>query len=356
MTLPAPRPNLRELRPYQAAGGFEPTHNLSANESCLGASPAAIDAAAAATRQLERYPDGGCSALRQALVERYEVDAGCIVCGAGSEELISLIVQAYAAPGDEVLFSQYGFIKYELAARAYGAVPVRAPETAFTADVDALLAAATPRTRIVFLANPNNPTGTFIDAAEVRRLRAGLREDILLVIDAAYAEYVTRDDYDDGIDLARETMNTLALRTFSKIHGLAALRMGWGYGAPALIETLHKVRGAFNVNAVAQAAATAAIGDLDHERRAREHNDRWLPWLSQQLTALELDVIPSVCNFVAVRFADAEACRAGVDALARRGVLVTPLAGYGLPETLRVTVGTEQANEAVVDALKKTLR
>jgi histidinol-phosphate aminotransferase len=354
MTLPAPRPNLRELRPYQAASGFKPTHNLSANESCLGTSPSAIDAAAAATRLLEHYPDGGCNVLRQALAARYGLQADHIICGAGSEELISLIVQAYTAPGDEVLFSQHGFIKYELAARTYGAVPVRAPETVFTADVNALLAAVTPRSRIVFLANPNNPTGTFIDEAEVRRLRAGLREDILLVIDAAYAEYVTRDDYGDGFDLARETMNTLALRTFSKIHGLAGLRVGWGYGAPALVETLHKVRGAFNVNTVAQAAATAAIGDPDHERRAREHNTRWLPWLSQQLDGLGLDVVPSVCNFVAVRFADAEACRAGMDALARRGVLVTPLSSYGLPETLRITVGTEQANEAVVDALKET--
>jgi histidinol-phosphate aminotransferase len=304
---------------------------------------------------LERYPDGGCSALRQAISERYGLEADRIVCGAGSEELISLIVQAYAAPDDEVLFSQYGFIKYELAARAYGAVPVRGAEMDFTADVDALLGAVTPRTRIVFLANPNNPTGTYIGDAEVRRLRAGLREDIVLVVDAAYAEYVICDDYRDGLDLARETPNTLSLRTFSKIHGLAGLRVGWGYGAAALIETLHKVRGAFNVGAVGQTAAAAAIADTAHERRAREHNLHWLPWLSRQLEALGLDVIPSVCNFLVVRFRDANAFQAGIESLARHGVLATPLGGYGLPQALRITVGTAQANEAVVHAMKEAL-
>jgi histidinol-phosphate aminotransferase len=354
MTLPIPRANLRELRPYQAAGGFVPAHNLSANESCLGASPAAIDATVAATRALERYPDGGCQALRVALGERYGLQAERLICGAGSEELISLIVQAYAAPGDEVLFSQYGFIKYELAARSHGAVPVRAAETAFKADVQALLDAVTPRTRIVFLANPNNPTGTYLPDAEVRRLRSGLREDIVLVIDAAYAEFVLQEDYADGLRLAAETENTLALRTFSKIHGLAALRVGWGYGAPALIESLHKVRGAFNVSAVAQAAAAAAIADHAHERRAREHNAEWLPWLSCELAALGLQVVPSVCNFVVARFPDAQACSAGVAALQRHGVLAMPLGGYGLPDCLRITIGTAAANQAVVQALKET--
>ena len=353
MPAPVPLPHLNSLRPYQAAGGFTPLHNLSANESCLGASPAAIAAAAAATQTLEVYPDGGCRTLREAIAGRYALASDRIICSAGSEELISLIVQAYAAPGDEVLFSQYGFIKYELAARAYGAVPVRAPEAAFTANVQALLEAVTPQTKVLFLANPNNPTGTYVDDTEIRRLRQELREDILLVIDAAYAEYVSRNDYSEGFALAAETENTLVLRTFSKIHGLAGLRVGWGYGAPALIEALHKVRGAFNVGSVSQAAATAAILDTHHERRARDHNDRWLPWLSGELMAIGLEVIPSVCNFAVARFADDEACRAGVSALQRHGVLAMPLGGYGLPESLRITIGTQAANEAVVTALKE---
>ena len=356
MTLPRARSNLDALRPYQAVGGVNAKYNLSANEACLGASPAAVAAAIEAARSANHYPDGGCHDLRRAISARYRLDPDRVMCGAGSEELISLIVQAYAAPGDEVLFSQYGFIKYELAARAYGATPVRAPEPAFVADVDALLAAATPLTRVVFLANPNNPTGTYLPAAEVTRLRRGLAENVILVIDAAYAEFVERPDYDDGLALAGDTRNTLALRTFSKIHGLAGLRCGWGYGTPELIGAMHKVRGAFNVNSLAQAAAAAAIGDLAHEKRARAHNSHWLAWLGPSLRALGLEVIPSVCNFLVVRFADGEACRSALSSLAARSVLAMPLTGYGLPEALRITIGTEPANHAVRDALSAVAR
>jgi histidinol-phosphate aminotransferase len=350
---PTPRQSLLALRPYKAAaaGRVLPRHNLSANESCLGPSSAAIEAAAAACRNLELYPDGGSTSLRKALGSRFALDPEAIVCGAGSEELISLIVQAYVEPGDEVLFSHHGFIKYELATHAVGAVPIRAPETDFTADSDALIEAVTPRTQILFLANPNNPTGTFVPARDVRRLREELRQDILLVVDAAYAEYISRADYDDGLMLARETSNTLVLRTFSKIYGLAGLRVGWGFGSRALIDTLNKVRGAFNVSAIAQAAATAAIHDLDHESRARQHNDRWLPWLSDRLAGLGLMVVPSVCNFVMVRFTDPATAQAAERALAAQDVLTLRLAGYGLPEALRITVGTAEANEAVIAAL-----
>lgn len=353
--IPLPRPNLDALRPYKAAGGIAPTYNLSANESCLGPSPAAIRAATQAARVLAAYPDGGSGALRAAIAARYLLERDHIVCGAGSEELISLIIQAWVAPGEKVLFSEYGFIKYELSARAYGAEPLRAPESAFTADVQALLDAVTPDTRVVFLANPNNPTGTWLPDREVRRLRAGLRDDILLVIDAAYAEYVTRNDYRDGSALAGETENTLMLRTFSKIHGLAGLRVGWAYGAPALIEALNKVRGAFNVGVVSQAAAAAAVLDVEHERRSREHNAHWLPWLSRQLAALGVCVVPSVGNFVMTRFPSAELCAAATAALARRGILVMPLGGYGLPDALRITIGTASANEAVIGVLKEHL-
>ena len=351
VTLPRPRPNLEPLRPYNAASSIGARHNLSANEACLGASPAAVEAAKAALQWADRYPDGSASALRAAIAGRLRLDPERIVCGAGSEELISLVVQAYCAPDDEVLFSQYGFIKYELAARAHGANPVRASEAAFTADVDALLRAVTPRTRVLFLANPNNPTGTCLPDSEVRRLRGGLREDIVLVVDAAYAEFVERPDYSDGLALAGETGNTIALRTFSKIHGLAALRCGWGYAARDLVDTLHKVRGAFNVSSVAQAAAAAAIADEAHVRRAREHNTKWLAWLSDRLRHAGLEVIPSVCNFLVVRFQDAAACQAALEALGRHSVLAMPLAGYGLPEALRITIGTEPANRAVAEAL-----
>lgn len=348
-----PQSHLSTLRPYQAAASYGMRHNLSANEACLGPSPAAVRAAAQAAQSLATYPDGSARALRMAIAQRYDLDPDQIVCGTGSEELIALIVQAYAAPGDEVLFTQYGFIKYELAARAQGAVPVRAPEQAFTADVDALLAKVGPRTRIVFLANPNNPTGTCIEDAEVRRLRAGLPADILLVIDAAYAEFVESGDYRDGLQIARETHNTLALRTFSKIHGLAGLRCGWGAGARALIDSLHKVRGAFNVSAVAQAAAAAAIQDEAHEHRARSHNTQEMTWLTGRFTAAGIAFVPSVCNFVVVRFSSAHRCQNALRELAEERVLAMPLSGYGLHDALRITLGTRAANQAVLTALSR---
>lgn len=356
MTTLRARPHLDALRPYQAASSSGVVHNLSANEACLGPSPLALAAAEAAAATCDRYPDGGAAALRTAIATRYAIDAERIVCGAGSEELISLIVQAYAAPDDEVLFSQHGFIKYELAARSHGARPVRATEKAFTADVDALLAAVTPRTRVLFLANPNNPTGTCLPDAEVRRLRSGLPDHVLLVIDAAYAEFVERSDYDDGLALAKETCNTIALRTFSKIHGLAGLRCGWGYADLEIVQTLHKVRGAFNVSHVAQAAAAAAITDIAHEARAREHNTQWLAWLTESLTAHGLDVVPSACNFLVVRFRDEAACKSATIALGEHGVLVMPLAGYGLPEAMRISIGTAEANHAVASVLKESVR
>lgn len=351
MNTPTPLPHLTALKPYRAAGGIATRFNLSANEACLGASPLAQAAARSATDRLASYPDGSAAELRDTIGQRYGLDPALVVCSAGSEELISLIVQAYAAPGDQVLFSEYGFIKYELAARAYGAVPVRAPETDFKANVDALLAAVTPRTRILFLANPNNPTGTYVRADELRRLQASLRADVLLVVDAAYAEYVEERDYGDGISLASGCQNTLILRTFSKIHGLAALRCGWGYSSRGVIEALHKVRGAFNVSGVAQAAAQAALADMHHEQRARSHTTRWRTWLTERLAESGYAVIPSVCNFVTVCFDDARASAEAEAKLAQRGVMVMPLESYGLPEALRITIGSQEANEVVAAVL-----
>lgn len=351
MAFPAPLPHLASLRPYKAAASDGVLFNLSANEGCLGPTLKAQEAARDAARSLDSYPDGSASALRAAIGARYALDPAHVVCSAGAEELISLVVQAYAAPGDEVLFSQYGFIKYELATRACGATPVRAPERDFTADADALLAAVTGRTRILFLANPNNPTGTYISSNELLRLREGLREDVLLVVDAAYAEYVEEEDYCDGLALAASTSNTLVLRTFSKIHGLAALRCGWGYGAAGIVGALHKVRGAFNISAPAQAAASVAVADFMHEQHARAHNTCCRAWLQERLVKSGLRVIPSVCNFLTVFFEDAHSRRDAVAALAQRGVLVLQLTGYGLPNALRITIGKEDANRAVVDAL-----
>ncbi len=353
MKAPTPRPGVMDITPYvggeSALEGASRVIKLASNEGALGASPRAVEAYRAAAADLHRYPDGGCTALRQAIGARYGLDPARIVCGAGSDELLGLLCRAYAGPGDEVLYSAHGFLMYAIAAKTAGATPVTAPESELTASVDNLLAAVTERTRIVFLANPNNPTGTYLPVEELRRLREGLRDDILLVIDAAYAEFVARNDYSAGAELCDAGDNTIMTRTFSKIHGLSALRVGWGYGPANVIDVLNRVRNPFNVNTAAQAAALAAIQDLEFERLSREHNDYWLAWVTEKLRGLGLDVPPSVANFVLVRFKDpAEAEKA--DAFLRsRGIIVRRMGGYGLPESLRMTVGREDENRAFVE-------
>jgi histidinol-phosphate aminotransferase len=352
-----PRPGILEIQPYvggksEAAGGARAI-KLSANESPLGPSPMAIAALQAAAPEAHRYPDGDANRLRQAIGEHCDLDPDRIVCGAGSDELIQLLLRAYAGPGDEILYSAHGFLMYKLSALGVGATPVAAPERALTADVDAMLARLSSRTRMVFLANPNNPTGSYLDAAELARLHAGLPEDVLLVIDAAYAEYVQRNDYTAGIELVDRADNVVMTRTFSKLFGLAALRLGWLYAKPPVVDVLHRVRGPFNVGTPAQVAGIAALEDLEHQERARAHNDRWLPWLAQELSDIGLEVHPSIANFVLVSFAGAgERTAAAASAWLERGaILARPMTVYGLPECLRLSVGLEDENLAVIQAL-----
>lgn len=326
---------------------------LSSNETPLGASPKAMQAVRAATEGISRYPDPGATPVREALAEIHRLDAARIVCGNGSDELLGLLAIAYAGPGDEVLYSQHGFLMYPIAARIAGATPVTAPETDLTADVDALLAAVTPRTRICFVANPNNPTGTAVDLVALRRLRAGLPDTCLLVIDSAYAEYVEMSGYDDGRRLVEEFGNVVVTRTFSKIFGLAGLRLGWAYGPATVVDVLHRIRGPFNVNATAQAAGIASIHDREFLARAQAHNRRWRPWLENALRDLGLGVRTGVANFVLAKFnpegpATAPAAYAH---LADQGIFGRRVAEYGLPNHLRFTVGLEDENRAVVAAL-----
>ena len=294
MSAPAPRPGLLDIQPYVGGGHLIADVArivvLSANESPLGPSPAAIRAYSALAGELHRYPEGGSEDLRAAIAKRFGCAAEHIVCGAGSDELIGLLIKAYAGPGDEVLHSRHGFMMYPISARGAGATPVAAAEANYTVDVDAMLARVTPRTKLVFVANPNNPTGSYISSDELRRLRAGLPDHVLLVIDAAYAEYVMRNDYTAGIDLVEAGDNVVMTRTFSKIFGLAAVRLGWAYCPPAIADVLNRLRSPFNVTAAAQAAGIAALDDIGHTQRGREHNDIWLPWLSRELTALGLTV------------------------------------------------------------------
>lgn len=350
------RPGILDIAPYVGGEAGLPGANrvvrLASNENPLGPSAQAIAAYRALSGELHRYPDGGWSDLRQAIAEVEGLAADQIVCGAGSDELIGLLVRAYAGPGDEVLHSAHGFLMYALAAKASGATPVAAPEAELTTDVDALLMHCSPRTRIVFVANPNNPTGSYISAAALRRLREGLPEDVLLVIDAAYAEYAEAGDYGDGAELVADRDNTVMLRTFSKIHGLAALRLGWAFCPPSIVAVLNRVRGPFNVGAAALAAGEAAIRDRDHAARSRDHNNRWRAWFAEQATAAGLTVYPSEGNFVLLRLPDGSDQAAGaVVALKAAGVLVRAMAGYGLPDCLRVTIGTEEEMRIAAAAL-----
>ena len=354
-----PRPGILEIEPYVGGkaevAGIARAIKLSANESPLGPSPRAIAALQAAAPEAHRYPDGGAERLRRTIGARFDLDPDRIVCGAGSDELIQLLMRAYAGAGDEVLYSAHGFLMYKLSALGVGATPVAAPERALTADVNALLRRLTSRTRMVFIANPNNPTGSYLDADELARLHAGLPDDVLLVIDAAYAEYVRRNDYTTGIELVDRAENVVMTRTFSKLFGLAALRLGWLYAKPPVVDVLHRIRGPFNVGTPAQVAGIAALDDLEHQERARTHNDRWLPWLAQQLSGLGLEVHPSVANFVLVSFEDAggRSAAAASASLEQRGIIARAMAAYGLPDCLRLSVGLEDENRAAVEALKE---
>lgn len=357
-----PRPGVLEIAPYvggkSTAGGTAEPIKLSSNEAALGASPRARAAFVEMGAKLHRYPDGGAVDLRAAIARHHDLDAARIVCSAGSDELISLLAKAYAGPGDEVLLSRHGFLMYPIAAHAAGATPVMADERNLTTDVDALLAKVTPATRIVFLANPNNPTGTYISTAEVRRLHAGLPDNVLLVLDAAYAEFVDAEDYEAGVRLVNSAENVIMLRTFSKLYGLAALRLGWGYGAPGIIDVLNRLRGPFNVSLPAQAAGVAALDDTEFTARQLAHNAEWRAWLSGRLNQLGLDVVPSVGNFILVKFPDRDGQRPpDADAfLLARGILVRRMEGYGLPGTLRISIGTGSENEALASALADFLR
>lgn len=358
---PEPRPGVLEIATYVPGKSAVPAgvklHKLSSNETPLGPGEAARTAVREALDNLELYPDGSARHLREAIADAHALNPANILVGNGSDEILSLVGQAFLETGDEVVYSQYGFLMYRIVALSNGAVPVVVPERNETADVDALLAAVTERTRILFLANPNNPTGTYLPIDEIRRLHAGLPPRVLLVLDAAYAEYVRRNDYEAGIELAGSSPNVLMTRTFSKIHGLAALRIGWCYGDARLIGILDRVRGPFNVNTVALAAGAAAIADRSHIEQSCAHNDTWLPWVTSELEELGLRVTPSVGNFILIHFPESGPhTAAAADAhLTGKGLVLRAVGGYGLPNALRLTIGLEESNRAVVAALREFL-
>ncbi len=350
---PTPKPGILDISPYvggkSKADGVARVIKLSSNENPWGPSPKAIAAFQALSSELHRYPDGGHAALRDAIASAQHLPASQIICGAGSDELIGLLVHAYAGHGDEVLYSSHGFLMYKIYTLANGATPVTAPEKNLHTDVDALLDAVTPRTKIVFVANPNNPTGTVIPFSEIRRLRAGLRDDIILGLDAAYAEYMDTPDYEDGVSLVSETSNTVVFHTFSKIHGLPALRLGWAFAPTSIIDVMNRVRSPFNVNAPALAAGIAAIGDHAYLADMRKKNALELSRVAQSIAQKGYEVVPGVANFILVKFG---ANTAKMNAhLAARGLIVRDVTSYGLHDYLRISIGTTEENALLLEAI-----
>ena len=359
MTAPQPKPWIMAIAPYvpgrSSTDDGRKVIKLSSNENPLGTSKEAIVAFAEHKLDLERYPDASAANLREALAAKYDLDPTRIIYGTGSDEILHLITGAYAGHGDEVVHVKYGFAVYEIAARRVGATVVVAADNDYASDVDAILACVTEATRIVFIANPNNPTGTFTPRSEIARLHAGLPPHVMLVIDQAYAEYIEADDDDHGLEMARTLPNVVITRTFSKIYGLAAERIGWGYGSAEAVAAMHRIRAPFNVTSAGQAAAIAAIkasGFVDH---SRAHNAQWREWLAGEIASLGnagLRAVPSKANFLLILFEGALTAETAYKKLMDHGYITRWLPGQGLGQGLRITIGTEAETRGLAQALR----
>jgi histidinol-phosphate aminotransferase len=354
---PTPKPGILDIAPYvpgkAKVEGVENPLKLSANENILGCSPKAREAFAGAMDMLHLYPEGRANILREAISEKYGLEPERLLFGCGSDEIFQLLNQTFLEPGDNIVQGEYGFGAYAIGARACQAEVRMAPEPNYRIDVDEMLKLVDAHTRLVFIANPANPTGTWISGEEVRRLHAGLPPSVVLVLDGAYAEFARDPAYEDGAAMVREFENVVMTRTFSKLHGLAALRVGWAYMPPEMASAVDRIRLPFNVNIPAQLAAVAALGDDEFQQRSLALIEQWRPWLTQQLGGLGLEPVPSAANFVLVGFpkTPGKTAREAEAFLAARGLIVRGVGGYGLPDHLRVTIGLEEHNRAVVEAL-----
>lgn len=353
MTQIRPQPGILDIALYQGGQaqleGVEAPVKLSSNENPFGPSPKAIEAYQTAASDLHRYPNTDHHDLRQAIGKVYDLDPDRIICGVGSDEVLQFIAQAYAGPGDEVILTEHGFSMYPILAKMVGATPVEVPEQDRRIDVEAILNACTDRTRLVFLANPANPTGTMLNDQEIEHLAAGLPDHVILVHDGAYTEYV--QGYDGGAALVDRHPNVIMTRTFSKIYGLGGLRIGWGYAARDIIDVLNRVRQPFNLSQGQMAAATAAVYDTDYTDHCRAENTRLREWLARELRALDIQVNPSETNFLLARFRDANEAKACDAWLQKDGLIVRSVAGYKLPECLRISIGDEESCQRVARAL-----
>lgn len=357
---PQPKPWIMAIAPYvpgrSTTDDGRVVAKLSSNENPLGTGAAARAAFAAHSGDLDRYPDAGATALREAIGGAYGLDPARVIYGTGSDEVLHLVAGAYAGPGDEVIFVRYGFSVYPIATRRVGATPVIAPDKDYATDVDAILSCVTERTRLIYVANPNNPTGTYAPREEIARLHAALPPHVMLVIDQAYAEYIDADDDDGALDLARTAPNVIVTRTFSKIFGLAAERIGWGYGPADAIDAMHRIRAPFNITSAGQAAAIAATHDTAFVEASRVHNAQWRSWFESEIAKLGnagLRAVPSKANFVLVLFEGAVSAETAYNGLMDAGYIVRWLPGQGLGNGLRITIGTEDETRGVMAALRR---
>jgi len=352
-----PKPGVMEIEAYvpgrSEAAGVARVYKLSSNESPFGPSPKAVAAYEAAEPRLGAYPEGSARILREAIAAHYGLAPDRIVCGNGSDEILTLLANSYVRPKDEVLFSAHSFSVYKISTLANSGVPVEVPTRDLKLDIGDMIAGVSAKTRLVYLANPNNPTASYVTVSDMRRLHAALPDSALLVIDAAYCEYVRRNDYEAGIELVSTSENVVMTRTFSKAYGLAGIRVGWAYCSKNVADVLNRVRAPFNVNIAAQKAAVAALADRSHVDAVIRHNEIWRDWLIEEIRKIGLKVYDSVANFVLVRFPE-ETGRSAADAdrfLMARGIILRGCASYDLPQCLRLTVGSEEANRAAVEAL-----
>jgi histidinol-phosphate aminotransferase len=360
MTAPTPRPEILTISPYvggeSSVAGVNRSYKLSSNEGAFGVPPLAQKALRDVAAETFRYPDGGADRLREAIGKRWDLDPARIVCGAGSDDLLYQLCLAYGGPGRDIIMSEHGFTIYFIAGTYAGSRVIKVPERNLTADLDAMLAAVSPATRLIFLANPNNPTGSMVPADEVARFRAALPPEVLLVLDSAYAEYVTHPSYDAGVKLVDATGNTVMTRTFSKIFGLGGMRIGWCYAPPSVVDVLNRVRGPFNVSVAAQAGAIAALSEPGWVEAGCAHNAEYRPRLAAGIESAGLKVWPSEGNFVLVDLGTTKAADAADAFLRANGIIVRKVGGYGLPHCLRVTVGTAEEVGLVVDAFAEFMR
>ena len=360
MLAPSAKSSIEKLKSYKPNFGnckVKSLIRLSANEGALGTSLKAIKAINSFSTDLNRYPPQISENLVDAISKRYSVDRNKIILGNGSDELISILAQAFLSSEDEAIYTEYGFLQFPQAISITGAKGIIAKDNKLTVSVDSILSNITKKTKLIFLANANNPTGTFISKDEVIRLHKSIPSNVLLVYDAAYSEFITHDDYIDGSELVDNSENVIMLRTFSKLHGLASLRLGWGYCSNYILNNLMKVRGPFSVNLAAILAGTAAINDIDFQNRSIEHNIKWMDWLEKELKKLNLSFQTSVTNFLLIKFSNETQFNAqsAEKFLASRGILVRGMSVYNLPSYLRVSLGTEEENMTLIKELKSFL-